>query len=150
MNIKSAIIALSLFATATQAQEFNWTNLSSPTHEWITVSHAEATGEAFAMDSGSIYAIPVGNGGLAVRFTIGHVISNGSVEVGQYSIDCKSGTVAENDRGVINRSGRLAHIEPSSEFRQVTSGSVMEEAAHKVCGYAYAKMGLKASRNLGE
>jgi hypothetical protein len=150
MNTKTAIIALSLFATAAEAQEFNWTNLSSPTHEWVTVSHVAATGEAFAMDSGSIYAIPVSGGGLVVRFILGHIISNGSTEMGQYSVDCKSGTMAENDRGVLNRNGRLAHIDPSAEFRQITAGSVMEEAAHKVCGYAYAKMGLKASRNLGE
>jgi tripartite-type tricarboxylate transporter receptor subunit TctC len=151
MNTKTAIIALSFFATAAQANPtINWTNLSAPTHEWITVSHSADTGEAFAMDSGSIYATPVNTGGLVVRFILGHLISNGSTEMSSFAVDCRSGNVKEVEHGVLNRNGRLAEMDPTQGIRQVTVGSIMEEAASKVCGYAYTKMGLKASRNLGE
>jgi hypothetical protein len=124
--------------------------LSSETSEWVPVSESVDTGIQYAINSGSIYATPVNTGGIVVRFIVGHLISNGSTEMAQLSVDCQGGKVVENEHGVLNRNGKLSMMETTDGTFQITNGTVIEQISQKVCGYALTKMNRKASTHLGE
>jgi hypothetical protein len=149
MKTKTAIF-LSLFATATHAEPVNWTNLSAEVSEWVPVSESADTGIRYALNSGYIYAVKTNTGGVVVRTVIGHLLSNNSISMGLYSIDCQGGQVVENERGVLGKNGRFSMLEATPGMHSVPTGSVMEEIGTKACGFALTKMGMKPSRNLGE